>query len=386
MSQNELVSLESMPVAEAKVREAAAAIDFNDPTLTLSYGAKTMEDIAKFADSLLGNVRVKDSGPVGENLAELMLKVKDVNLEAISGEKKGFLESLPLVGRFFNAVERTVQQFDTVLAQVDGISEKLEDAKFGLLKDIEVLEQLYAHNRTFYENLSAHIQAGEECLARARAEELPRLEAEAQAQPGSLAAQNLRDYAERLNRFERRLHDLKLSRTITLQTAPQIRMLQSNDQTLAEKIQTSILATIPIWKNQMVLALSIHGQRAAARLQKDVADTTNSLLVKNAEMLQQSTVETAREVERSIVDLESLKAVHQKLLATIEETMNIAREGRERRRATEKELETMESDLRSQLLGMAGQKSKDALEGAHGEAAISAAEEERDAADPAARN
>ena len=386
MSQNELVSLESMPVAEAKVREAAAAIDFNDPTLTLSYGAKTMEDIAKFADSLLGNVRVKDSGPVGENLAELMLKVKDVNLEAISGEKKGFLESLPLVGRFFNAVERTVQQFDTVLAQVDGISEKLEDAKFGLLKDIEVLEQLYAHNRTFYENLSAHIQAGEECLARARAEELPRLEAEAQAQPGSLAAQNLRDYAERLNRFERRLHDLKLSRTITLQTAPQIRMLQSNDQTLAEKIQTSILATIPIWKNQMVLALSIHGQRAAARLQKDVADTTNSLLVKNAEMLQQSTVETAREVERSIVDLESLKAVHQKLLATIEETMNIAREGRERRRATEKELETMENDLRSQLLGMAGQKNRDALEGAHGEAAISAAEEGHDAADPAARN
>ncbi len=384
MSQNELVSLEAAPIAEAKVREAAAAIDFSDPTLTLSYGAKTMEDIAKFADSLLGNVRVKDSGPVGENLAELMLKVKDVDLEAISGEKKSFLESLPLVGRFFNTVERTVQQFDTVLSQVDGISEKLEDAKFSLLKDIEVLEQLYTHNKSFYENLSAHIQAGEECLARAREEELPKLEAEAQAQPGSLAAQNLRDYADRLSRFERRLHDLKLSRTITLQTAPQIRMLQSNDQTLAEKIQTSILATIPIWKNQMVLALSIHGQQAAARLQKNVADTTNSLLVKNAEMLQQSTVETAREVERSIVDLESLKTVHQKLLATIEETMNIAREGRERRRATEKELENMENDLRNQLLGMAQQKSKDIIEGAHGETAIAAAQEAP--AEPVARN
>ena len=384
MSQNELVSLEAAPIAEAKVREAAAAIDFSDPTLTLSYGAKTMEDIAKFADSLLGNVRVKDSGPVGENLAELMLKVKDVDLDAISGEKKSFLESLPLVGRFFNTVERTVQQFDTVLSQVDGISEKLEDAKFSLLKDIEVLEQLYTHNKSFYENLSAHIQAGEECLARAREEELPKLEAEAQAQPGSLAAQNLRDYADRLSRFERRLHDLKLSRTITLQTAPQIRMLQSNDQTLAEKIQTSILATIPIWKNQMVLALSIHGQQAAARLQKNVADTTNSLLVKNAEMLQQSTVETAREVERSIVDLESLKTVHQKLLATIEETMNIAREGRERRRATEKELENMENDLRNQLLGMAQQKSKDIIEGAHGETAIAAAQEAP--AEPVARN
>ena len=376
MSEKELVSLESLPVAEAKVREAAASIDFADPTLTLSYGAKTMEEIAKFADSLLGNVRVKDSGPVGENLAELMLKVKDVNLEAISGESKGFLESLPIIGRFFNTMERTIQQFDTVLAQVDGITEKLEDAKFSLLKDIEVLEQLYGHNRSFYENLSAYIQAGEECLAKARAEDLPKLEAEAEAQPGSLAAQNLRDYAEKLNRFERRLHDLKLSRTITLQTAPQIRMLQSNDQTLAEKIQTSILATIPIWKNQMVLALSIHGQQAAARLQRNVADTTNSLLVKNAEMLQQSTVETAREVERSIVDLESLKAVHQKLLATIEETMNIAREGRERRRATEKELENMENDLRTQLLGMAQQKNRDMLEGAHGATPIAATESE----------
>lgn len=370
MSQNELMSLESAPVAATKVREAAAAIDFNDPTLTLRYGAKTMEDIAKFADSLLGNVRVKDSGPVGEQLADLMLKVKDVNLEAISGGKKSFLESLPLVGRLFSTVERTVQQFDNVLGQVDGIAEKLEDAKFHLLKDIEVLEQLYGHNKTFYENLTAHIEAGEACLAKARAEELPRLEAEAQSQPGSLAAQNLRDYAERLNRFERRLHDLKLSRTITLQTAPQIRMLQNNDQTLAEKIQTSILATIPIWKNQMVLALSIHGQQAAAKLQKDVADTTNSLLVKNAEMLQQSTVDTAREVERSIVDMESLKTVHEKLLATIEETMNIAREGRERRRAAEQELQTMEEDLRSRLLGLAQEKRRDVLDAARGSAAL----------------
>ncbi|MBQ9407207.1 MAG: toxic anion resistance protein [Desulfovibrio sp.] len=379
MSQNELVSLETLPVAAAKVREAAASINFNDPTLTLSYGAKTMEDIAKFADSLLSNVRVKDSGPVGEHLAELMLKVKDVNLDAISNEKKGFLQSLPLIGRFFNAMERSIQQFDTVLAQVDGITEKLEDAKFGLLKDIEVLEQLYEHNKTFHENLSAYIQAGEECLAKARAEELPKLEAEAQAQPGSLAAQNLRDYADKLNRFERRLHDLKLSRTITLQTAPQIRMLQNNDQTLAEKIQTSILATIPIWKNQMVLALSIHGQQNAAKLQRDVADTTNSLLVKNAEMLQQSTVETAREVERSIVDLESLKSVHEKLLATIEETMTIAREGRERRRATEKELETMENDLRNQLLNLSSEKTRDVIAAARGTST-------EDASTPAARN
>jgi len=364
MSQAELVALESAPVAAAKVQAAAAEIDFNDPVLTLSYGSKTMNEIAKFADSLLGNVRVKDSGPVGESLSELMLKVKDVDIEQIARKEKSFWESLPLVGGLFDSMQRTVAQFDTVLAQVDGISEKLEDAMGSLLKDIEVLEQLYAHNRNFYEDLSAYIQAGEARLEQARKEELPRLEEEAKNSPDSLAAQNLRDYAEKLNRFERRLHDLKLSRTITLQTAPQIRMIQNNDQTLAEKIQTSILATIPIWKNQMVLALSIHSQHKAAKLQKDVADTTNALLNKNAEMLHASTVDAAREIERSIVDVETLRNVHQKLIATIEETMNIAREGRDRRRATEAELALMENEMRVRLTSLADQKGRDVIEGA----------------------
>ena len=364
MSQSELVALESLPVAENKIQAAAAEIDFNDPSLTLSYGSKTMNEIAKFADSLLGNVRIKDSGPVGESLAELMLKVKDVDLTQIAKPEKSFWESLPLVGGLFDSMQRTVAQFDTVLAQVEGISEKLEDAMLSLLKDIEVLDQLYAHNKNFYEDLSAYIQAGEARLEQARREELPRLEEEAKNSPDSLAAQNLRDYAERLNRFERRLHDLKLSRTITLQTAPQIRMIQNNDQTLAEKIQTSILATIPIWKNQMVLALSIHSQHKAAGLQKDVADTTNALLSKNAEMLQASTVAAAREVERSIVDVETLRGVHQKLVATIEETMNIAREGRERRRAPEAELALMENEMRLRLTSLADQKSRDVIAGA----------------------
>ncbi|MDO5484399.1 MAG: toxic anion resistance protein [Desulfovibrionaceae bacterium] len=370
MSQSELVSFETAPVADTKVKAAAAEIDFNDPSLTLSYGSKTMNEIAKFADSLLGNVRVKDSGPVGESLSELMLKVKDVDISQIAKKEKGFWESLPLVGGLFDSMQRTVAQFDTVLAQVDGISEKLEDAMLSLLKDIEVLEQLYAHNKNFYEDLSAYIQAGEARLEQARREELPKLEEEAKNSPDSLAAQNLRDYAERLNRFERRLHDLKLSRTITLQTAPQIRMIQNNDQTLAEKIQTSILATIPIWKNQMVLALSIHSQHKAARLQKDVADTTTALLNKNAEMLQASTVEAAREVERSIVDVETLRNVHQKLIATIEETMNIAREGRERRRATEAELAVMENEMRQRLTNLADQKSRDVIEGAQAAGAL----------------
>lgn len=372
MSEQALVPFETLPAADAKVRAAAAQINFDDPALTMAYGSKTMADIAKFADSLLSNVRVKDAGPVGESLSDLMLKVKDVNLEQIARQKKSVWQSLPLIGGLFDSVGRTVAQFDTVLEQVDGISDKLEDAMLSLLKDIEILEQLYDHNKNFYEDLTAHIQAGELRLEQARTVELPKLEEEAEKSPDSLAAQRVRDFSERLNRFERRLHDLKLSRTITLQTAPQIRMIQSNDQTLAEKIQTSILATIPIWKNQMVLALSIHGQHKAAHLQKEVADTTNALLAKNAEMLQASTVDTAREVERSIVDLETLRDVHQKLLATIEETMTIAREGRERRLATEKELETMENDLRMRLTDLAGQRSRQSIESARGVAGLPA--------------
>lgn len=366
MSQQQIAPFESLPVSQAKIAQAQSEIDFNNPTLTLSYGAKTMDEISKFTDSLLGSVRVKDSGPVGQGLSELMLCVKDVNIDGIAQSKKGFLESIPVIGRFFNTIDRTLAQFDTVLNQVEGISKKLEESMFGLLKDIQVLEQLYGHNKTFYEDLSAYIVAGEARLEQARTEELPRLEEIAKKSGDNLDAQNVRDFAEKLNRFERRLHDLKLSRTITLQTAPQIRMIQSNDQNLAEKIQTSILATIPIWKNQMVLALSIHGQRQAANLQKNVADTTNAMLKKNAEMLQASTVETAREVERSIVDIDTLKEVHQKLISTIEETMQIVQEGRAHRRETEKELQSMEEDLRVRLTSLGKQRVENEIANAHG--------------------
>ncbi|MBQ9536226.1 MAG: toxic anion resistance protein [Desulfovibrionaceae bacterium] len=366
MSTQEVATFEGLPVPKAKVEQAQAEIDFNNPTLTLSYGAKTMDEISKFTDSLLGSVMVKDSGPVGQGLSDLMLRLKDVDLDQISNSNKGFWESLPVIGRLFNSLEKTMAQFNTVLEQVEGITKKLEDAMYGLLKDIKVLDQLYNHNKNFYEELTAYIEAGEDKLNDARNTELPRLEAIAKETNDNLAAQNVRDFADKLNRFERRLHDLKLSRTITLQTAPQIRMIQSNDQNLAEKIQTSILATIPIWKNQMVLALSIHGQRQAAHLQKEVADTTNEMLRKNAAMLQSSTVETAREVERSIVDLETLKDVQQRLISTIEETMHIVQQGRQQRHNAEKELQHMEADLRDKLTALAKQKVQDEITSAHG--------------------
>ena len=346
-------------ISEEKISAIARAINFDDPALTIQYGAKTMNEIAKFADSLLGNVRVKDSGPVGESLQELMLKVRDIDVTEIASPKKSALASIPFIGSLFGSVEKTLARFDTLLDQVEGISAHLEDAMLGLLKDIQVLEQLYGYNQAFYEDLTATIMAGERRLQQAREEELPVLEAQARESGNALDAQKVHDFAERLNRFERRLHDLRLSRTITLQTAPQIRMIQANDQTLAEKIQTSILATIPVWKNQLVLALSINGQHNAAKLQKEVADTTNALLRKNAEMLQASSTAAAREVERSIVDVETLRDVQSRLLATIEETMSIAREGRTRRLAVEKELIGMEEDLKARLTSLAIQKNDD---------------------------
>ena len=371
MSENALTLAESLsPVEVSRVQQVAAGINLDDPALTITYGTQTMTDISKFADNLLNRVRAKDAGPVGETLTELMVQVKGIDISEIGQDNRGFLERLPLVGSLFNSMERSMAKFKTLAGQVESISNKLEDAMIGLLRDIEVLEQLYTHNKNFHQDLSVFIAAGKERLEQARTVDLPRLKEEADASGDSMAAQNVRDFAEKLNRFERRLHDLQLSRTITLQTAPQIRLIQSNNQTLAEKIQTSILSTIPIWKSQMVLALSLHGQKEAAKLQKSVSDTTNDLLRKNAEMLESATLDTAREVERSVVDIETLRDVHSKLLSTIEETLRIAQDGKNKRQSVEKELEVMEQDLRTRLTSLAAAKTQQVLEHAGGNTAL----------------
>ena len=346
----------------ARVRELAATINLQDPGLTVTYGTGTMTEISKFADDLLSRIRAKDAGPVGETLTELMVRVKDLNLTEFAGKQGGFLENIPLVGSLFNSATRTIVKFNTLAGQVQEIADKLDQAMIGLLRDIEILEQLYGHNKTFYDELSLYIAAGKERIEQARNVELPRLKEEVEASNDNMAAQNMRDFAEAINRFDRRLHDLQLSRTITLQAAPQIRLIQNNNQALAEKIQTSILATIPIWKSQMVLALSLYGQKNAAKLQKDVADTTNELLRRNADMLQSGTVETAREVERSVVDIETLQKVHTKLLSTIEETLRISQEAKEKRQNVEKELAGMEQNLRVRLTELATAKSVQAIE------------------------
>jgi uncharacterized protein YaaN involved in tellurite resistance len=365
MSQTPALLEENLPAEGAeRITALAATINLEDPAVSVTFGTETMNNIAHFADGLLEQVRAKDAGPVGNDLTDLMLKVKDVDFESLAADKKGFLESIPVVGSLFNTAERTIAKFKTLSEQVEIITGKLDDAMVGLLRDIEVLEQLYDHNKKFHHDLTVCIEAGKQRLEKARAEELPKLQAE--VGDDAMAAQRVRDFAERINRFERRLHDLQISRTITVQTAPQIRLIQNNNQTLAEKIQTGILSTIPIWKSQMVLALSLHGQQKAAALQKSVADTTNDLLRKNAAMLEGAAVETAKQVERSMVDVETLREVHQKLLGTIEETLRIAQEGRERRQSVEKELAGMEDELRTRLTSLAASGTKAAVTHAAG--------------------
>lgn len=357
-----------------RIQAVAASINLDDPALSVTFGTETMKDIAGFADGILTKVRAKDAGAVGGTLTELMVSVRDMDLDELDPKNSGFLQRLPVIGSLFNPVKRSLAKFSTLAAQVEVITGKLEEAMVGLLRDIEVLEQLYEHNKTFHNDLTVYIEAGKQRLETARGEELPRMKEEADASGDTMAAQRVRDFAERINRFERRLHDLELSRTITLQTAPQIRLIQGNDQSLAEKIQTSILSTIPLWKSQMVLALSLQGQQQTVEMQKRVADATNDLISKNASMLESATVETATQVERSVVDIETLREVHKKLIATIEETLRISEEGRSRRLAAAKELTDMENDLRVKLTSLASSKAQSALQGAMGTSGVGASQ------------
>ena len=346
---------------KAAVATAAAAIDFNDPALTLAYGADAMNAVAGFADNLLRQVRARDAGPVGEILTGLLTRVKAVDLGAFTGEDSP-LSRLPVLGALFNSFERRMAGLQKITDQVDAVAASLDQAMVGLLRDIEILEQLFAYNRQFHQDLSIYIAAGEKRLAEARNTDLPRMLAEAEQSGDSMKAQEVRDFAGRLDRFERRLHDLSISRTVTVQSVPQIRLIQSNDQTLAEKIQTSILTTIPIWKNQMVLTLSLYRQQKAVALQKEVSDATNELLRANARMLEDASLGVARESERAIVDMETLREVHQRLISTIEESLRITAEGRAGRRSAEQELRGMEDALRARLLEIAARERTRPLE------------------------
>ena len=326
------------------VEEFAAKIDVMDSQLVLQYGAAAQKNVAGFSENALESIRSKDLGEVGEALSQLVVELKGFGQEE---EKKGLFGLFKKAG---SKLETMKAQYAKVETNVDKIVQQLEQHQLTLLKDVAMLDQMYELNLKYYKELTMYILAGKRRLEDIRARELPALRAKAEASGAQEAAQAYNDLAQMCERFEKKLHDLELTRVISIQMGPQTRLLQSNDTLMVEKIQSSLVNTIPLWKSQMVLALGLEHSRQATAAQSAVTEMTNELLKKNAEMLKLGTVETAREAERSIVDVETLQHTNQQLIATLDEVLTIQRQGAEKRRAAEAELGRIEGELKQKLL------------------------------------
>lgn len=345
---------ELTPVQRARVEELKNSINLMDSQTTIQYGVGAQRNISSFSDHILAQVRSKDSGYVGELMSELVLKVKDAGVDQL---EDGPLDKIPFLKNASRAVKRFMQRYEKLEVQIDHIEQQLEQARMQMLKDITMFDGLYEKNLEYFQELQIYIAAGEEKLKELREITLPRLHAEASAKGDPMSAQAVRDFEDTVNRFEKKIHDLKLSKTIAIQTAPQIRLIQNNDKMLVDKIQTAVLSTIPLWKSQIVIALGLHRQESVLKMQRSVSDATNTLLTKNAELLKQNSVDVARESERGIVDLQTLKKVNADLISTIEETIKVQQEGRIARQNAEAELAGIEEQLKHTLLATAQSRS-----------------------------
>ena len=338
---------ELSPEQRVRVEEVKNSIDLIDSQAVLQYGVGAQRNISSFSDNILTQVRSKDSGYVGELMSDLVLKVKEVDVDGLD---EGFLDKLPFLKNASRAVKKFMQRYEKLEVQIDRIEQQLDQARMQMLKDITMFDGLYEKNLEYFRELQIYIAAGEEKLKELQEITLPQLHAEATAKGDAMSAQVVRDFEDTVNRFEKKIHDLKLSKAVAIQTAPQIRLIQNNDKMLVDKIQTAILSTIPLWKSQIVIALGLHRQEIVLKMQRSVSDATNTLLTKNAELLRQNSTEVARESERGIVDLETLKKVNADLISTIEETIKIQQEGRAARQNAETELLSIEQKLKEALL------------------------------------
>ena len=337
---------DSMLTEEEKkvVEEFSKKIDVMDSTMILQYGAAAQKNVASFSENALASVRSKDLGEVGKSLSELVVELKGFGQEEV---KKGFLGLFKKAG---NKLETMKAQYSKVETNVDKISRELEQHQVTLLKDVAMLDQMYELNLKYYKELTMYILAGKKKLEDVRATELPALKAKAEQTGAQEDAQRYNDMAQMCDRFEKKIHDLELTRVISIQMGPQTRLLQNNDTLMVEKIQSSLVNTIPLWKSQMVLALGLEHSRQATAAQSAVTEMTNELLKKNADMLKMGTIQTAKEAERSIVDIETLQHTNQQLIDTLDEVLNIQREGAEKRRAAEVELGKIEGELKQKLM------------------------------------
>lgn len=332
------------PEEQKMVDDFAAQIDITNTQQVLQYGAGCQKKIADFSETALGNVRTKDMGEVGEMLTRVVSELRSIEDE---DENKGFFG---MFKKKANQLADMKAKYDKAEVNVNKISSALETHQVTLLKDVAMLDKMYELNLNYFKELSMYILAGKKKLKEAQEVQLPALVAKAEQSSLPEDTQAARDYAEMCNRFEKKIHDLELTRTVSLQMAPQIRLIQNNDTVMSDKIQSTLVNTIPLWKSQMVIAIGLDHSTDAARAQREVSDMTNELLKKNAENLKVATLETARESERGIVDIETLKTTNQTLISTLDEVLKIQQEGREKRRSAEVELQKLESDMRNKLL------------------------------------
>ena len=336
---------ESMLTEQEKkaVDDFAKKIDIKDTNLVLNYGVAAQKSVATFSENALSSVRNKDLGEVGETLSNLVVEVKGFGQE----EKKGFAG---LFHKQKDKLELMRAQYGKAETSVNRIVSELEKHQVTLMKDIAMLDQMYELNLKYYKELTMYIIAGKKRLAEVRSGELEELRKKAEASGLAEDAQAYNDYAQKCERFEKKLHDLELTRMVSLQMGPQTRLLQNNDTLMVEKIQSSLVNTIPLWKSQMVLALGMEHSRQATAAQSAVTETTNELLKKNADMLKMGTIATAKEAERSIVDIETLQHTNEQLVSTLDEVVNIQREGAQKRKEAEAELGRIEGELKQKLM------------------------------------
>ncbi|MBP5221951.1 MAG: toxic anion resistance protein [Lachnospiraceae bacterium] len=346
--------VELTPEEKRMVDDFASQIDISNTQQVMQYGSGSQKKIADFSETALGNVRTKDMGEIGQMLTDVVAQLRNFEEE----EDKGFFGNL--FKRSAAKLSDLKAKYDKAEVNVNKICKVMEGHQVTLLKDIAMLDKMYDLNMNYYKELSMYILAGKQRLEKAKKEELPALLEKAEKSGLPEDTQAARDFSAQIDRFEKKIYDLELTKTISMQMAPQIRLIQTNDTAMSEKIQSTLVNTIPLWKSQMVIAIGLSHSTDAAKAQREVTDMTNALLKKNAETLKVATIETARENERGIVDIETLTATNQTLISTLDEVMKIQEEGRAKRASAEVELRRIENEMREKLLtvskGSIGQK------------------------------
>ena len=336
------------PEEKRMVDDFAGKIDLTNTALVLQYGAGAQKKMADFSETALNNVRTKDLGEVGELLSGVVGELRNFDVDE---DDKGFFGFFK---RSANKLNNLRTKYDKAEANINKVCESLENHQVQLMKDVALLDKMYELNKVYFKELTMYILAGKKKLQKVQAEDLPALQAKAQASGLPEDAQAANDLSSMCNRFEKKLHDLELTRMVSIQMAPQIRLVQNNDTLMSEKIQSTLVNTIPLWKSQMVLAMGITHSQQAAQAQREVTDMTNELLRRNAATLKMATVETAKESERGVVDMETLKAANESLISTLDEVVHIQDEGRQKRREAEVELGRIETELKQKLLEVSG--------------------------------